>query len=191
METEYQVKTETGYSGAGPRYVRPVQVFLRLISFFATLVATIVMALSKETSIIPFVLSPVLPPIQISAPAKYHYSSAFVYFVVVNAIACGYAAVSMALWCSKKAARSKGFTAALCAVDVIMLALVSTGTGAAAAIGLVGKKGNSHLNWNKICNHFGRFCSQVAAAIGVSIVGILAFLLLALLSIAGLRRRSR
>ncbi|KAF3784083.1 CASP-like protein 1E1 [Nymphaea thermarum] len=113
------------------------------------------------------------------------------YFVVVNAIACGYAAVSLITGCSKKAAISQNFMAALCIIDVIMAALVSTGTGAAAAIGVVGMKGNSHLNWNRICNHFGRFCSQVAAAIGVSIIGILAFLLLALVSIAGLRRRSR
>ncbi|GFY85235.1 hypothetical protein Acr_03g0020090 [Actinidia rufa] len=35
-----------------------------------------------------------------------------------------------------------------------MVALLFSGEGAAAAVGIIGYKGNSHVRWNKVCNVF-------------------------------------
>lgn len=64
--------------------------------------------------------------------------------------------------------------------DLIMVALLFSATGAAGAIGLMGAHGNSHVQWKKVCNVFGKFCGQVAASGTLSLFGAIAFFLLVL-----------
>lgn len=68
-------------------------------------------------------------------------------------------------------------------LDKFTVALLFSGNGAAAAVGVLGYKGNSHVNWNKVCNVFDKFCGQMAASIGVSLLGSLAFLLLVVIPV--------
>lgn len=63
-------------------------------------------------------------------------------------------------------------------LDTFMVALLFSGNGAAAATGLLGYNGNSHVRWNKVCDVFDKFCHQVAASILLSLLGSIAFLLL-------------
>lgn len=67
-------------------------------------------------------------------------------------------------------------------LDTLMVALLFSGNGAASAVALVGLKGNYHVQWKEVCSVFGKFCDQVAAAIVVSQLGSLAFLLLVIMS---------
>ncbi|EPS67385.1 hypothetical protein M569_07390, partial [Genlisea aurea] len=110
----------------------------------------------------------------------------FRYFVVINAIATGYAAISLVLTLSNGWEKK---TAAAVAVlveiaDVVAALFLSTAVGAAGAIGLMGYQGNSHVQWKKVCNVFGKFCGQGIAALVLSVAGAAVFLLLVVISIS-------
>ena len=112
----------------------------------------------------------------------------FRYFVVANVVACAYAALSLLLVLGNRGAK-KGLALMIITLDLVMVALLFSGGGAALAVGLIGYRGNSHVQWNKVCNVFGRFCNQVAGAIVVSLLGSAAFLLLVLLAMINLHRK--
>ena len=75
-------------------------------------------------------------------------------------------------------------------VDTVMLALLFSGNGAAAAIGVVGEKGISKVGWNKVCNVYTKFCAHVIASVVVSLVACFAYLALVILALVGLHKRS-
>ncbi|KAF4356064.1 hypothetical protein G4B88_015344 [Cannabis sativa] len=72
---------------------------------------------------------------------------------------------------------------------MMMVGLLFSSNGAAAAVGLIGLQGNSHVQWKKVCNVFDKFCHQGAAAVVLSFLGASAFLLLAMLTIKRLHRK--
>ncbi|KAH9329349.1 hypothetical protein KI387_001457, partial [Taxus chinensis] len=84
-------KTESGGRGegipatSGGRHIRFVQVGLRLVAIAATLAAAIVIGTNKQT----------LHVFGAPLKAKYNYSPAFLFFMVANAIAGGYALLSL------------------------------------------------------------------------------------------------
>lgn len=108
---------------------------------------------------------------------------------MVNAIAGSYAAGS--LFYSMAAGRSFKHDAALVLsiLDLIILALLFSANGAAAAVGLIGRDGNSHVQWRKVCDVFDGYCHHMAAALVLSLMGCFAFLWLALLAVLGLRKK--
>lgn len=111
------------------------------------------------------------------------------YFVVANALACSYAAVStlVLLLANRGGGKSiSGLTITI--LDVVMSGLLFSANGAAAAIGLMGYEGNSHVQWKKVCNVFDRFCHQGTAALIISVFGAVAFLLLVVLSVKRLQK---
>ncbi|XP_011627414.1 CASP-like protein 1E1 [Amborella trichopoda] len=159
--------------------------FLRTLAAVLTLVAAAVMGTARETKSVPFTLIPGAPPLIVSVPAKYHYSSAFVYLLVANVIASVYAFLSLILQ-----AFGKRSSLLLCTCDVVMFGLLFSSVGASGAIGVVAHNGNSHVKWNKVCDVFDQFCKQVGAATLVAFFGALTFLLLLFLSLFNLHRRS-
>lgn len=112
----------------------------------------------------------------------------FRYFVVANAIACAYAAISLLLVLGNLGAK-KGLALIIITLDLVMVALLFSSGGAALAVGLIGYQGNSHVQWNKVCNMFGKFCNQVAGGIIVSLLGSAVFLLLVLLATLNLHKK--
>ncbi|CAI9779779.1 unnamed protein product [Fraxinus pennsylvanica] len=104
--------------------------------------------------------------------------SAFVYFVVANAIACSYAAISLIL----TLVGNKGLTMVIIIFDLVMVALLHSSGGAALAVGLLGYEGNSRVQWKKVCGVFGKFCNQAAIGIGLSLFGAALFFLLVVLA---------
>ncbi|CAN4113579.1 unnamed protein product [Withania somnifera] len=161
---------------------------LRFLAFVLTLVAAIVIGVSKQNEFVSVQLVPTLPPISVPASAKWDHMSAFVYFVVVNSIACVYASVSLVLSLANRRKTKGLIILTIILLDLIMVALLYSSIGAATAIGLIGYKGNTHVRWNKVCNVFGKFCGQVAAGIAISLVGSIVFLLLVLLSLLNLHK---
>lgn len=111
--------------------------------------------------------------------------------MVVNAVACAYAALSLLLLLLFGRGGKTAAVALITISDVMMVALLFSGCGAAAAVGILGREGNSHVKWAKVCNTFGRFCNQVALALVLSLVGSLGFFLLAALAVVGLHRRPK
>ncbi|BBG93227.1 Uncharacterised protein family UPF0497 [Prunus dulcis] len=175
---------------ANQRKTGTCESILRILAFMLTATAAVVLGVSKQTEIVSVQILPTLSPIDLPATAKWHYLSAFVYFVVANAIACAYAAFSLVLSFANRGTKSSlGLVIIL--LDLLMVALLFSCNGAATAIGLMGYQGNSHVQWNKVCNVFGRFCNHAAAAIVLSMLGSLAFMYLVVLAALGLHRRSK
>ena len=80
---------------------------LSFLALAATPCATVVMSKAKQTELVPAVVNyvPVLVnglPVLVPVPAKYHYFPAFIYFVVTNSVACGYSALSILAFFSKR-----------------------------------------------------------------------------------------
>ena len=90
---------------------------------------------------------------------------------------------------SNKNRSNNVLTLLIIVLDTVTVALLSSGTGAALAIGVMGYEGNSHVGWNKVCDTFGRFCKQVAASALLSLAGAIVFLLLLILALVGLLKR--
>ncbi|XAR57125.1 hypothetical protein NMG60_11025156 [Bertholletia excelsa] len=145
-------------------------VVLRMLGLALTLAAAVVLGVDKQTEMVQVQLVSTLPPLNVPVTAKWHYMSAFVYFVVANAIACAYAAVALVLALASRGKRGN-LALVVTILDLIMVALLFSANGAAGAIGLMGYEGNSHVRWEKVCNKFSRFCHQVAAAILLSLLG--------------------
>ncbi|KAL3380281.1 hypothetical protein AABB24_000754 [Solanum stoloniferum] len=175
---------------ANKQTIRGNDFVLRFLAFVLTLVAAIVLGVSKQNELVPVQLVPTLPPINVPASAKWSHMSAFVYFVIVNAIACAYAVISLVLSLANKG-KAKCLSLTIIFFDLIMMALLYSSVGAAAAVGLIGYKGNTHVRWNKVCDVFGKFCGQVAAAVVISLVGSILFLLLVLFAMLNLHKNRR
>ncbi|BAT87345.1 CASP-like protein [Vigna angularis] len=176
----FNVMEESEGNGKGWRgsVVRTCDLVLRLLAFLLTLVAAVVIGADKQTATVPIKLVESMPPLYVPVAAKWHYLSAFVYFVGANAMACAYATLSLLLSIGN---RRKWMETVITVLDTLMVALLFSSNGAAIAVGLLGLQGNSHVHWNKVCNMFGKFCDQVAASLFISLLGSITFLLLLLL----------
>ncbi|KAL1832532.1 hypothetical protein DCAR_0102547 [Daucus carota subsp. sativus] len=190
METE---KISNGESKdvrvASKKSVRFSDLFLRLMALALTLAAAVTLGLSKQTAIVPITLVSTLPPMNVPVTAQWHDMSAFKYFVVTNAISCGYGALSLILAVANRGKRN-GLAVLIIVLDILVLAVLASGIGAASAVGILGYNGNKHVHWEKVCHVFGKFCHQVAAAIVVSLLGSLAFLFLLVLSALDLQKKN-
>ncbi|CAH9099476.1 unnamed protein product [Cuscuta europaea] len=165
---------------ANQQNIRWADFSVRVLAFANTFAAALVLGVDKQTKLIDIQIVSTLPPVSVPVTANWKYMPAFVYFVVANSIACAYAAVSLVLMV---VARGQKMTSLFLIIsDLLMMVLLFSGVGAAAAVGLLGFTGNSHLQWNKVCNVFGKFCAQVGGAIFVSFAGATFFLLLVLLA---------
>lgn len=112
---------------------------------------------------------------------------------MVNAIACGYSGLSLLLTMGNKALNGHGpihMTLAVAITDLVMVGLLYSTTGAAVAIGLVGKNGNPHVGWNKICGVFGRFCNLVTASNVLSFFAALFYFAVVVLCVFNLHKKS-
>lgn len=107
----------------------------------------------------------------------------FRYFVVANAVACAYGAVSFIVTLAKRGSNKRGLANWIIMFDLIMVALLASGSGAAAAVGVLGYNGNEHVRWNKVCNVFGKFCNLVKVSVGFSLLGLLLFMFLVMIAV--------
>ncbi|KAF8042283.1 hypothetical protein BT93_A0798 [Corymbia citriodora subsp. variegata] len=159
---------------------------LRLVAFLATVAATVVMALNKETKTI-VVATIGSTPVTATLTAKFQHTPAFVYFVIANGMASlhNLLMIVVEIWGHKF--DYKGLRLAMIAVlDMMTVAVASGADGAATFMAELGKKGNSHARWNKICDKFGSFCDHGGGAIISSFVGLLLLVIITALSIGRL-----
>lgn len=59
--------------------VRSWELALRAVALGLTLVAAVVLGTDKQTTTVPFQVSPSLPPLDVPVTAKWHYLSALLY----------------------------------------------------------------------------------------------------------------
>ncbi|CAH2079018.1 unnamed protein product [Thlaspi arvense] len=158
-----------------------VELTMRVLALVLTMAAAIILGVAKQTKVVSIKIIPTLPPLDVSTTAKASYLSAFVFNISANAIACGYTAISIVILMITKGRRSKGLLMAVLLGDLVMVALLFSGTGAAGAIGLMGLKGNKHVMWKKVCGVFGKFCHQTAASVAFTLIAAAVFMLLVVL----------
>ena len=70
----------------------------------------------------------------------------------------------------------------------MIVALVSAGVSSAAFMGELGRNGNSHARWNKICDKFDTFCDRGSGALVASLVGLLLLMIINVISILNLQK---
>ncbi|KAK2438439.1 CASP protein 1B1 [Trifolium repens] len=164
---------------------------LRVVTFFATVSATLVMSLNKQTK--NFVVATIgNTPVTVPLTAKFQHTPAFVYFVVANVIVSVHNLVMIAMDISGYKYHNRGFQLALIAVlDTMALALVSSGDGAATAMAELGRNGNSHAKWNKICDNFEAYCNRGGGALIASFIGLILLLIVTVMSINKLLKLNR
>ncbi|KAL3626139.1 hypothetical protein CASFOL_029688 [Castilleja foliolosa] len=197
MESEEYKKSGSGaYGGiesggpvANKKNFRGWDVILRFLALALSLAAAVLLGVDKQTTTVALTLVPTLPPVNVPVTAKSHYMSAFVFFVVANSVACCYAAISLLLTLANRSSKKGIITIVIVLFDLIMVALLFSSVGAAAAVGLLGYKGNSHVQWRKVCDVFDRYCDQGGAAIGLSGGASLAFLVLVVLATLNLHKK--
>ncbi|CAA0839933.1 CASP-like protein 1D1 [Striga hermonthica] len=66
---------------------------------------------------------------------------------------------------------------------------MASATGAAGTVGYIGLKGNSNVQWRKICDLYDGFCRHVGASIAVSLFGSVVLTLLIIISVRALSKR--
>ncbi|KAI3713762.1 hypothetical protein L1987_72348 [Smallanthus sonchifolius] len=174
MEMQYKV----GVNGGGR--LRRTDLAVRVLALVLTLAAAVVLGVNKQTTTVPITIVPSLPPVNMPVTAKWLHMSAFVYFVIANAIACFYTTVSLIITLATKGGIKK-VSIMVTILDVVVVAILFSAIGASGAVGLIGYQGNSHVQWQKVCNVFDKFCHQVTAAMVLSFFASMAYLLLVVL----------
>ncbi|KAG4142350.1 hypothetical protein ERO13_D06G123800v2 [Gossypium hirsutum] len=130
---------------------------LRLLAFLAAAAATLVM---------------------------FHHTPAFVFFAIANGLVSIHNLVMIMMDLLGSKFDYKGFQFPMIAsLDMLNLALVSGGANAAAFMAELGKNGNSHARWDKICDKFGAYCDRGAGALIASFLALALMLLISFLSI--------
>ncbi|XP_072968488.1 CASP-like protein 1E2 [Typha angustifolia] len=192
-------KVEPGFDGvvseqkkaeAGATSTRVSSLVLRIVVVATTLVAAVVLAVDRQSKTVSISLVPTLPPLAVTVTAKSTDSSPFIYFIVANCITSACSALSLLISIAKRARNRNNVIMSMAFVDLLVVAVLFSGIGAAATFGVLGERGNSHVRWNKVCDVYDKFCAKGMISIGVSLVGGLAQLLLVMLSIVGLHKRS-
>ncbi|CAI9773322.1 unnamed protein product [Fraxinus pennsylvanica] len=160
---------------------------LRLLAFFATLAAALVMALNKQKK--TFVVATIgTTPIQVTLTAKFRHTPAFVFFVIVNGIASLHNLLMLIVNLVGRKFDYKGLRPlVIAALDMMNVALVSGGVNAAAFMGQLGRDGNSHARWNKICDKFESYCDRGSGAMLASFIGLGLMIIVNIISIVKLR----
>ncbi|PWA70723.1 hypothetical protein CTI12_AA275240 [Artemisia annua] len=184
METQYKdvevVNRGSSFNGK--------DLTLRFLALTLTLIAAVLLGVDKETTTVAITLVPSLPPVDLPVTAKWTHMSAFVYFVIANAISCTYAATSLIVILATSG-KNKLASLVIIILDIVMVALLFSAVGATSSIGLIGYKGNSHVHWDKVCNVFNKFCHQVAIAVFLSFAGSITYLLLIVISALKLHKK--
>ncbi|KAJ1440016.1 Casparian strip membrane protein [Sesbania bispinosa] len=193
MASENEEKVELG-SNAVPD-TKPkkdwVLLSLRVIAFLATSAATLVMAFNKQTK--NFIVATTgSTPITATISAKFNQTPAFVFFVIANGNASLHNLVMITLDILGSQYDYKGLRLALIAIlDMMTMALASAGDGAATFMSELGRNGNSHARWNKICDKFETYCNRGGAALIASFIGFILLLIITVMSITKLLKPNR
>ncbi|KAL3511107.1 hypothetical protein ACH5RR_030508 [Cinchona calisaya] len=184
METKTKAaKIEAGeaFSVKGSRGISIFDLILRIVAIVGTFGSAVAMGTTNQT--LPFFNQ------FIEFQAQYDDFTTFTLFVIVNAIVCGYLALSLPLSIlhiiRSRAANSRVL---LIVLDTVMLALLSAGASAAAAIVYLAHNGNSSANWFAICQQFQNFCQRISGSLIGSFVAVVSVVLLVILSGVALSR---
>ncbi|XP_051125666.1 CASP-like protein 1 [Andrographis paniculata] len=188
---EYEKGVSAAAAAPPPERKEPLktaEVVLRFLVFASSLVAVLVMVTGNQTEVVARIP---IPPFTVSRTAKFKHSPAFIYFVAAHSVAGFFGIVStlLSFYGLKKPAFSQKASSHFVIIDVLLLGIVASATGAGSAVAYVGLKGNSHVQWGKICGLYDSFCRHIGASMAVSLFGSVVLTLLVLLSLYSLSKK--
>ncbi|XP_023516133.1 CASP-like protein 1F1 [Cucurbita pepo subsp. pepo] len=179
MADNNNVELEAKSQGPHANLYLSSQIILRALVISSTLAATWTLTTAKQSVVI----------FGFTLDARYSYSSAFKFFALANAIACGFCLLSLCFVfiSSRQLAlgnrqRNFSFFFFFFVHDLLMMGLVVSGCAAATAIGFVGRYGNTHTGWSPICDQFAKFCNRITISIAISYFAVLCLLILTIIS---------
>ncbi|KAG2318457.1 hypothetical protein Bca52824_011670 [Brassica carinata] len=156
---------------------------LRILAIIATLAAAIVMGLNKETKTLVVATIGTIP-VKATLTAKFQDTPAFVFFVIANVMVSFHNLLMIALQIFSRKLEYKGFRLLSVAIlDMLNATLVSAAANGAVFIAELGKNGNKHAKWNKVCDRFSTYCDHGRGALIAAFSGVLLMLLVSAVSI--------
>ncbi|XP_042385864.1 CASP-like protein 1D1 [Zingiber officinale] len=188
---------ETGNGGAAfaerrtpPTNLFRVDFFLRLLLLASSVSAIAVLVTSKQSSDIRTGLPP--PFAVVSRAAKFQHVPAFIYLLAALCVSSLYSIVTMfaSFFSISSPSPSTRILFLLTVCDVLMAGVMASAMGSAGSIGYLGLWGNSHANWAKICNNYGKFCRYAGSSVVLSSVAAGVLVQLVILSSYSLYRRT-
>ncbi|KAL5721178.1 hypothetical protein ACHQM5_013771 [Ranunculus cassubicifolius] len=181
VATSKAITTSTKGRSWRKRPAAVLDFILRIGAFGATLAAATVMGTADQT--LPFFTQ------FFQFHADFSDLPALTFFVVANAIACGYLFLSLAFsFIRIIRPKAVGVRVFLLILDVVMIALTSSGAAAAASIVYLAHNGNPTTNWMAMCQQFDEFCQDISGAVVASFVAAAILILLVIFSALGLRK---
>ncbi|XP_074583287.1 CASP-like protein 1D1 [Curcuma longa] len=187
--------TESGASTDGKQASPPTNLFrvdfaLRLLLLALSVSALVVLVTSKQSRDFQTGLPP--PFAVISRDAKFQQVPAFIYLLAALCVASLYSFVTIfaSLFAISSTSSSTRILFFLILFDALMVGVMASATGSAGSMAYLGIRGNSHANWDKICNRYHKFCRHVGSSVIVSCVAAIVLVLLVVLSSYSLYRRS-
>ncbi|XP_028751652.1 CASP-like protein 1D2 [Neltuma alba] len=175
-------KPESAYSSApAGKDFFTFDVILRFLLFASSLVAVVVIATGDQTEMVG----------PREREANFKNSPAFIYFLVAFSVSGLYSIVTFLASISvlRKPDLKLKFLLHFLFWDALILGIIASATGTAGGVAYVGLKGNSHVNWGKICNVYDKFCRHIAGSLAVALFGSVVTVLLIWLSAYSLHSR--
>ncbi|WOH12956.1 hypothetical protein DCAR_0832465 [Daucus carota subsp. sativus] len=185
------------YNAAKPpqkgNYYLVAEVVLRILLFLFSLAALLILLTSKQT----IELRTRDPPYHGPFSLKYNtYSPAFKYFLVAVSASSVYSLITTVFaflnLCIKGSSRSGDVLYQLITtLDVVMLGILGSASGAATAITYVGLRGtsNSVFEWYSICDYYDTFCLHIGLSVISSLLASLVLIILISFSVSSLTQR--
>ncbi|XP_022138099.1 CASP-like protein 1D1 [Momordica charantia] len=162
---------------------------LRMVLFAAAVATVVVTVTSKQTVVNKLRGVPPGFPVQ----AKFDDSPAFIYFVTALSVTALYSLITALASVSviSNPNLSAKFLLHFAFLDALILGVVASATGTAGGVAYIGLKGNSHVQWNKVCYAFDKFCRHIGGALAASLFASVVLALLIWLSVFSLHARIR
>ncbi|XP_028761957.1 casparian strip membrane protein 1-like [Neltuma alba] len=154
---------------------------LRIIAIAATFGSAVAMATSHER--LPFITQ------FVHFRAEFDDLPSFLFFVLGNAIVCGYLVLSIVLSifhiARTTAVKSRIL---LLFLDAVAMGFLTSAAAAATAIVEVAHHGNPNTNWFPICQQYNSFCERVSGTLIGSFIAVIVLLILILISAVSISR---
>ncbi|XP_039126904.1 CASP-like protein 1E1 [Dioscorea cayenensis subsp. rotundata] len=162
---------------------------LRGAAVLLTFISAIVMGVAKQTKTITINDPSTLTSQTITGTVKSTYAAAYVYFIIINVLVFVYSAAALAISIANRAS-SSNLELPFNIADLLVAILLFSCNSAASNTSVIASNGSDRLGWTKICDIVGSFCGQATAAIVLSMFAALAYVLLVVLGIINLHKRS-
>ncbi|CAO2823579.1 unnamed protein product [Amaranthus hypochondriacus] len=162
--------------------VKIAELVLRVLIFGLSVLAASLIGFDTEVKVI----------FSITKKAKFTDMKALVFLVIANGIAAAYSLVQ-AVRCIVGMIRgsvlfSKPLAWAIFSGDQVMAYLTLAAVAAAMQSSVIGKFGQTELQWMKTCGFYEKFCNQIAEGIAISVAVSLCTVLLSCISAYSLFR---